>query len=74
MVPLSAEQWNTRYPVGTAVRCWPGRRSRAAVITITAAAAFNLGDCIPVIRVEVGPGVLVPLTRVEPLEVRHAKA
>jgi hypothetical protein len=54
---LTADQWNERHPVGTAVIAYPGCRSSDCTScprleTRTRSAAWNLGHGEPVVSVE----------------------
>jgi len=48
---ISAEEWNARYPVGTAVLYFPIQGDKEHVLTETRSQAWNLGHGEPVVKV-----------------------
>lgn len=64
---LTAEQWNTRYPVGTPVVAYPGTRDDEPLTTRTRNPAWTLGHGAAVVSVEGYTGGIA-LTHIDPAE------
>lgn len=62
---MTADEWNTRYPVGTPVEFWPGERSGVGFTSTTRTPAWPLGDGRPVVSIEGVTGGIA-LTHVQP--------
>lgn len=63
----TAEQWNTRHPVGTEVQWWTGvREGEPTGVSSTRSRAETLGGHTPVVWVE-GHPACIALTHVEPV-------
>lgn len=64
---MNADEFNTRYPVGTRVAAYPGTRNDAPLITRTRSEAWTLGHDAPVVAVERYTGGIM-LTHVDAIE------
>lgn len=65
---MSAEEWNTRYPVGTQVLAFPGTREGRVLLTRTRSEAWAVASGTPVVSVE-GYAGGIALTHIEIPEV-----
>lgn len=65
MSTLNAQQWNSRYDVGTFVVAYPATRSDAPLITRTRSEAWTLGHGAAVVSVD-GYSGGIHLTHVDP--------
>ncbi|WP_265692371.1 hypothetical protein [Streptomyces griseolus] len=64
--PMTADEWNARYPVGTPVTAYPVTRDDEALTTVTRSRAWTLGHGAAVVSVEGYSGGIC-LTHVDPV-------
>ena len=64
---MTADRWNSRYPVGTPVRAYPDTLDDEPLITTTRSRAWNLGHGVPCVLVKGVSGGVV-LGHVHPIE------
>lgn len=64
---MTADLWNTLYPVGTQVKAYPDTLDDPPLITVTRSRAWNLGHGTPCVLVEGVSGGVV-LGHVHPIE------
>ncbi|MFE5090642.1 hypothetical protein ACFRCI_09605 [Streptomyces sp. NPDC056638] len=64
--PMTADEWNARYPVGTPVVAYPGSRDGRHLDTVTRTPAWTLGHGAAVVSVE-GESGGICLTHVDPV-------
>ncbi|MER6103644.1 hypothetical protein ABT115_15300 [Streptomyces sp. NPDC001832] len=64
--PMTADEWNARYPVGTPVLAYPDTREDEPLDTVTRTPAWTLGHGAAVVSVE-GAGGGICLTHVDPI-------
>ncbi|MEE1735931.1 hypothetical protein PUR49_05300 [Streptomyces sp. BE147] len=65
--PMTADEWNRRYPVGTPVLAYPGTRDDEPLDTVTRTPAWTLGHGAACVSVE-GAGGGIHLTHVDPVD------
>ncbi|MFD7066111.1 hypothetical protein ACFV97_02625 [Streptomyces sp. NPDC059913] len=65
--PMTADEWNARYPVGTPVLAYPGTRDDEPLDTVTRSRAWTLGHGAAVVSVE-GEAGGIHLTHVDPVD------
>jgi hypothetical protein len=63
--PMTADEWNARYPVGTPVHAYPGSRDDAPLTTTTRTPAWTLGHGAAVVSVDGVTGGIC-LTHIDP--------
>ncbi|MFC3986499.1 hypothetical protein [Streptosporangium jomthongense] len=64
--PLTADEWNTAWPVGTPILAWPGSRDAEPLTTATRTTAWTLGSGHAVVSVEGCTGGIF-LTHIQPI-------
>ncbi|MGW3164781.1 hypothetical protein ACWC9Q_18295 [Streptomyces sp. NPDC001142] len=64
--PMTADEWNARYPVGTPVLAYPDTRDDEPLDTVTRTPAWTLGHGAAVVSVE-GESGGICLTHVDPI-------
>ena len=63
----SAAEWNAKYPIGTQVQVWSGKREGSGDRGATCTEAWDLGDGTPIVGVT-GKSGGIALTHVEPID------